>query len=132
MDELLRFSGSVRHDPAIDAWLDQQPAELGAIAQRWFAHIRECGDDVLELMHDGFATACIEDVPFAYVGVFKAHINVGFFLGSQLWDPKRLLQGRGKRMRHVKVRPGEELDTAALSALIDAAYLDVKSRFVRE
>jgi hypothetical protein len=32
----------------------------------------------------------------------------------------------------VKVRPGEELDTAALSALIDAAYLDVKSRFVRE
>jgi hypothetical protein len=132
LDELLRFSGSVRRDPAIDAWLDQQPAELGAIAQRWFAHIRECGDDVLELMHDGFATACIEDVPFAYVGVFKAHINVGFFLGSQLWDPKRLLQGRGKRMRHVKVMPGEEIDTAALSALIDAAYLDVKSRFVRE
>jgi hypothetical protein len=82
-------------------------------------------------MHDGFATACIEDVPFAYVGVFKAHVNVGFFLGAQLLDPKCLLQGSGKRMRHVKIKPGEQLDSAALSALIDAAYLDVQSRFTR-
>lgn len=36
--------------------------------------------------------------------------------------------GTGKRMRHVKVKPGEELDSAALSAIIDAAYVDVKSR----
>jgi hypothetical protein len=32
----------------------------------------------------------------------------------------------------VKVRPGEELDSAALSALIDAAYVDIKSRLERE
>ena len=132
MDELLRFSGSARHDPAIDIWLDQQSAELGAIAREWFTRIRECGDDVRELMHDGFATACIEDVPFAYVGVFNAHANVGFFLGSQLRDPKRLLQGTGKRMRHVKVKPGEDPDSSGLSALINAAYLDVKSRLARE
>jgi hypothetical protein len=132
VEELLRFSGSVRHDPAIDIWLDQQKAELGSIARHWFGRIRECGHDVLELMHDGCATACIEDVPFAYVGVYKAHVSVGFFLGAELRDPKHLLQGTGKRMRHVKVKPGEKLDSAALSALIDAAYLDVKTRFVRE
>jgi hypothetical protein len=132
MDELLRFSGSIKHDPAIETWLDQLPPELGAIARRWFARIRECGDDVLELMHDGCPTACIEDVPFAYVGVYKTHVNVGFFLGAQLRDPKRLLLGSGKRMRHVKVKPGEELDSAALSVLIEAAYLDVKTRFVRQ
>jgi hypothetical protein len=132
MDELLRFSGSIKHDPAIETWLDQLPPELGAIARRWFARIRECGDDVLELMHDGCPTACIEDVPFAYVGVYKTHVNVGFFLGAQLRDPKRMLLGSGKRMRHVKVKPGEELDSAALSALIEAAYLDVKTRFVRQ
>jgi hypothetical protein len=126
MGELLRYSGSARHDPAVDKWLDQQQTELGAIARQWFARIRECGDDVRELMHDGFATACIEDVPFAYVGVFQAHANVGFFRGSQLQDPKHLLLGTGKRMRHVRVKPGEELDSDALSALIEAAYLDVK------
>jgi hypothetical protein len=132
VDELLRFSGSVRHDPEIETWLDQQPVELASIARHWFVRIRECGHDVLELMHDGCATACIEDVPFAYVGVYKAHVNVGFFLGAHLRDPKRLLLGSGKRMRHVKVKPGEVLDSAALSALIEAAYLDVKTRFVRE
>jgi len=132
MEALLRFSGSSKHDPAIETWLAQQPVELGVIARRWFARIRECGDDVLELMHDGCATACIEDVPFAYVGVYKAHVNVGFFLGAHLRDPKRLLLGTGKRMRHVKVKPGETLDSAALGGLIEAAYLDVKTRFERE
>lgn len=131
-DELLRYSGSVKREPAIDVWLDGQSAELGAIAREWFARIRQCGDDVLELMHDGYATACIEDVPFAYVGVFKAHVNVGFFRGAQLQDPRALLLGNGKRMRHVKLRPGEEPDSAALGALIDAAYLDIKSRLKSE
>jgi hypothetical protein len=131
MEELLRYSGSARHDPAVDKWLHQQQAELGAIARQWFARIRECGDDVRELMHDGFATACIQDVPFAYVGVFKAHANIGFFRGSQLRDPNHLLLGTGKRMRHVKVNPGEELDSAAVSALIDEAYLDIKARLGR-
>ena len=128
MDEMLRFDGSVKHDPAIDDWLRQQTLELGSIARLWFAKIRRCSKDVTELMHDGCATACIGDIPFAYVGVYKAHVNVGFYLGSTLADPKRLLLGKGKRMRHVKVKPGEELDSAALSALIDAAYDAVNSR----
>jgi hypothetical protein len=132
MNGLLRFTGSVRRDPAIDIWLDKQVVELGAIAHKWFARMRECGDDVRELMHDGFPTVCIEDAPFAYVNVFRDHTNVGFFYGAQLQDPKGLLVGTGKLGRHVKVRPGEELDSAALSALIDAAYVDIKSRLERE
>lgn len=125
---MLRFSGSVRHDSAIDEWLDQQTPELGSIARLWFGRIRKCGNGITELMHDGCATACIGDVPFAYVGVYKAHVNVGFYLGSTLRDPKRLLLGTGKRMRHVKVKPGEELDSVALRALVDAAYHAVNSR----
>jgi hypothetical protein len=115
-------------DPSIDAWLKQQPGELGAIARKWFAQFRGCGDDVLELMHDGCPVACIEDVPFGYVNVFKAHVNVGFYFGAELTDKTGLLEGSGKRMRHVKLRPGSALDSSALIALIDAAYMDVKAR----
>jgi hypothetical protein len=61
-------------------------------------------------------------------GSYECRINVGFYLGADLSDPGGLLIGTGKRMRHVKVRPGEKLDSAALRALIVAAYLDVKSR----
>lgn len=94
--------------------------------------MRECGDEVRELMHDGCPVACVADVAFGYVNVFKAHVNVGFFLGSELHDPAGLLQGTGRRMRHVKVRPGENLDSAALVALIGAAYGDVKRRLASE
>jgi hypothetical protein len=132
MDEFLRFAGAVRRDPAIDAWLQKRAPELGTIAQVWFGRMRECGDDVRELIHDGCPVACVEDAPFGYVNVFKAHVNVGFFLGAKLKDPMRLLQGTGKRMRHVKLRPGHECDYMALNALIDAAYADIKSRLANE
>src|SRR5262249_38331671 len=100
--------------------------------QRWFSWMRKCGDDVRELMHDGCATVCVEDAPFCYVNVFKAHVNIGFFFGAELEDPAGMLEGSGKRMRHVKVKPGAQLDVAALSALIDLAYVDIKSRLVAE
>ena len=57
---------------------------------------------------------------------------MGFFFGAELEDPMGLLEGSGRRMRHVKVRPGVDLNVAALSALIDAAYADIKSRLVTE
>src|SRR5580693_4736990 len=126
--ELLRFNGAVERDPAIDAWFKKHSAELGAIARQWFEVMRKCGDEVRELMHDGCPVACLGDVPFGYVNVFTSHVNVGFFQGAGLPDPARLLQGTGRFMRHVKLKPGTTTDAAALSRLIDLAYSDIKMR----
>ena len=128
MDAFLRFSGASKRDSAIDVWLDAQPDELHAIGREWFARMRDCGDDVRELMHDGCPTVCVEDAPFAYVNIFRAHVNVGFFHGAALDDPAGLMEGTGRFMRHVKVRPGSQLDAAALAALIGSAYRDIKDR----
>jgi hypothetical protein len=128
MEKLFRLSLGVKRDPAVEAWLSKQPAELGAIARKWFERIRASGFEVLEMIHDGCPVACVKDVPFAYVNVFKAHVNVGFFLGAELKDPAGLLEGAGKRMRHVKVKPGAPLDSKALGALIQASYEAVKAR----
>jgi hypothetical protein len=129
---LFRFPSARKRDPAIDAWLDERPAELGEIARRWFARMRACGDDVRELMHDGCPTACVDDAAFAYVNVFKAHVNIGFFRGAELDFGVGLLEGTGRLMRHVKSRPGGEPDEGALSALIDAAYADMKARLAAD
>lgn len=126
--ELLRLNGAVGHDPAIDAWLNGHAGELGVLARQWFEEMRKCGDEVRELLHDGCPVACLGDAPFGYVNVFTSHVNVGFFQGASLPDPARLLQGAGKFMRHVKLRPGTATNTAALSKLIDAAYSDIKAR----
>jgi hypothetical protein len=128
MNGMLWFSGTVKRARAIDVWLNERPPELGAIAKKWFVRMRKCGDDVRELMHDGCPTACVGKYPFGYVGVYRAHVNVGFFYGAELEDPAGLLEGTGKRMRHVKLRPGAELNARALDALIDGAYADIKAR----
>jgi len=124
----LRFNGGVERDPAIDAWIRNHTGELGAIAHRWFEVMRNCGDEVRELLHDGCPVACLGDAPFGYVNVFTSHVNVGFFHGASLPDPARLLQGEGRFMRHVKLRPGVAVNAAALSRLIEAAYSDIKAR----
>jgi hypothetical protein len=126
--ELLRFNGTVEHDPGIDAWMEKHPGDLGAIAREWFEAMRRCGDEVREVLHDGCPVARLGDVPFAYVNVFTSHVNVGFFCGAALPDPARLLQGTGKRMRHVTLRPGTAVDAAALGRLIQTAYSDIKAR----
>jgi hypothetical protein len=125
---LLRFTGAVERAPSIGQWLDAQPSELGSIARTWFALMRRCGADVRELMHDGYATVCVEDAPFAYVSIFRNHVNVGFFHGAALPDPAGLMQGTGKYMRHVKVKPGLALDGPSLETLIASAYRDIVAR----
>ena len=127
-EDLLRFDGAVERNAAVDAWLNAHAGEWGAMARAWFEVMRGCGDEVRELVHDGCPVACLGDVPFGYVNVFTAHVNVGFFHGAALKDPAGLLAGTGKRMRHVKLRQGTPTNAAALRDLIEGAYRDIKGR----
>jgi hypothetical protein len=128
MDNLLRFSGAVRRDPRIESWFSRFADPFRLMTREWFERMRGCGADVRELLHDGCPVACVGDAPFAYVNAFRAHASVGFYYGAMLADPASLLEGEGKRMRHVKLRSGKELDDAALGGLIVAAYADIRQR----
>ena len=102
--ELLRLNGAVQRDPAIDGWMKDHAGELGDMAQEWFEVMRNCGDEVRELLHDGCPVACLGDAPFGYVNVFTSLVNVGFFQGRCVANPDDLLHGIGKFMRHAKLR----------------------------
>lgn len=124
----MTFPSAVRHDPAIDAWFVQPDHEMRLVVRPWFERMRGCGADVRELMHDGWPTACVGEAAFGYVAAFTAHANIGFYHGADLDDPHGLLEGAGKRMRHIKLRWGAPVDEAALTALIAAAYRDIRGR----
>jgi hypothetical protein len=130
--DIFRVSGGEKREPRVELWLSDGTNELRAMAKEWFVRMRRCGDDVLEAMHDGCPVACVEDAPFGYVNSFNSHVNVGFFYGAFLEDPAGLLEGNGKRMRHVKLKQGRELDAASLGDLVEAAYLDIKARLGAE
>jgi hypothetical protein len=58
---------------------------------------------------------------FISIGPQKNYVNLYFMDGVDLPDPKGLLEGSGKRMRHVKIKTAKDLDHKALTALIKAA-----------
>src|ERR1700758_2707129 len=78
--ELLRFNGAVERDPAIDAWMKEHAGELGAIAHQWFEVMRNCGDEVRELLHDGYPVACLGDnrnyTPAGLASLMRNHAPV--------------------------------------------------------
>jgi len=94
----------------------RQRDDLRPFVETWFSRMRQCGGDVRELMHDGCPTACVDDAGFVTSTRSKNHVNVGFFLGALLKDPARLLEGTGKRGRHVKLWPERQVNSAALAS----------------
>ena len=127
-DALFLLPSAVRRDPRVEAWFTDITDPFRLMIQPWFDRMRGCGSDVRETLHDGMPTACVGDAAFAYVNAFTAHASVGFFHGAALPDPAGLLEGAGKRMRHVKLRPGVEVDERALGELVTAAYDDLRRR----
>lgn len=128
MDDLMRFAEAVRRDPKVEAWFADANHPLRQMTRPWFERMRSCGGDVRELVHDGCPVVCVGEAAFAYVNAFTAHASVGFFQGASLADPAGLLEGSGRRMRHVKLRLGKKVNAGALEALIAAAYADMRQR----
>jgi hypothetical protein len=128
---LFPLEGSVALDPGVQSWFEQPPTELRELARKWFGVMKEGGPDILELLHDGHPTACVGGVALGYVNAFTEHVNVGFYLGSTLPDPAHILEGTGRFMRHVKVRPSGNANHDALRELIGHAYEDLKARLVQ-
>lgn len=60
-------------------------------------------------------------VPVAYVYSATDHVQFGFFGGSALRDPTRLLNGEGKFVRHIKVRKRADINESAFGALLRQA-----------
>ena len=125
---LFILDGAQKQDPAVERWFASPPADLRSTARQWFQEIRSSGPDVLELLHDGHPTACVGNLALGYVNAFADHVNVGFFFGAALRDPSRLLEGTGRYMRHVKVRPGSFVRETELQRLVRDAYADIKIR----
>jgi hypothetical protein len=60
-------------------------------------------------------------MPVAYVYSAPDYVQFGFFRGSRLKDPRRLLEGKGQYVRHIKVRKASDIDEDAFSLLLRQA-----------
>lgn len=63
---------------------------------------------------------------YAYVAVHDSHANLGSYHGASLSDPNGLLEGTGKKLRHVKISDVASARDPAVIALLRAAVADRK------
>ena len=65
---------------------------------------------------------------YAYIGVQKAHVNLGFYYGAILPDADGLLEGTGKKLRHLKIRSMDVAESTAVKGLLKAAIAERRER----
>jgi hypothetical protein len=58
---------------------------------------------------------------FCYIGAHGKHVNLGFYYGAELAVPEGLMEGTGKKLRHIKVRDIEDADQPALRHAVQMA-----------
>ena len=112
--------GRNEHEDAED-YIADQPEDLAAVLRELRGLIREVAPEARESMKWGHPTY-ETDGNVCYLSAFTEHVNLGFFRGADLGDPDGLLEGTGKKLRHVKSRPGEPLPESAVRTLLREAF----------
>jgi hypothetical protein len=116
-----------------DELLEGVEPKLAAIARRLRAVIRNVEANTVETVRLGDNAATFGVGPkkmtdgYAYIMPMRGYINLGFYQGALLADPKQLLEGTGKGLRHVKVRSLADADRPAVRALVAAALAKRRS-----
>jgi hypothetical protein len=106
---------------SFDAYLAAQTAANQALIRRLRALVKRAAPALVESVKWGNGCWVKGPKPVAFVYAAPDHVQFGFFAGSALKDPKKLLQGAGRYVRHVKVRATSALDAQALRALLQQA-----------
>ena len=63
---------------------------------------------------------------YAYIAVYATHVNLGFYHGAVLTDRAGLLEGAGKRLRHLKLQDVPSTRKPAIATLLRQAIADRK------
>lgn len=107
--------------PTFDAFAADQSAENRAVIRPLRALVKRAAPHLRETVKWGNGCWVTDEANVAYVYSASDHVQFGFFDGAALKDPKRLLQGSGKYVRHVKLRTPADVDARALAPLVRQA-----------
>lgn len=107
------------------------PETLGALADAADGLIRELHPNATATAYPAYRSMSYGIGPkkntegTVYIALQKNWVNLGFYQGASLPDPKALLEGTGKALRHVKLTEWPK-DPSDYAALIDAAFAERK------
>ncbi|HTI28922.1 MAG TPA: DUF1801 domain-containing protein [Methylomirabilota bacterium] len=59
--------------------------------------------------------------PMIWMKAYPKHVDIGFWRGTEMDDPKKVLTGDGERMRHIKITSVKDIPADALRELVKQA-----------
>ena len=111
-------------DNPVDRYIAGLKPPVRGIAEALRRTIRAAAPELEETLKWD-APTYVGKAPVCYIAGYLDHVNLGFHRGAELRDPKGLLEGTGKRLRHVKVRSEADANSASVVALVrEAARLE--------
>ncbi len=123
-------------DP-IEAFLAGYSPEVQAISRKLRTMVKSTLPQAYEILvanhnYIGYAYNESIGVRICYVCPMKDYVRLGFMFGTHLADPEQLLEGTGKRMRHVKVKSVKDANHPALERLVTEAWTDAQTHMQKK
>ena len=106
---------------SFDAYLKDQSPRNQAIIRGLRRLVKRVEPELSEAVKWGNGCWIGRSGPVAYVYSAPDYVQFGFFRGSSLKDPKKLLEGKGEYVRHIKVRKPSGIDERSFGALLRQA-----------
>ena len=89
-----------------DAWLTDQPSEQRQLISNIRDAIIASGHNFTEGIKWGTPGYWLPEISrrnIVYIAPHKNYVRLGFFNGATMPDPNNLLEGTGKKLRHIKI-----------------------------
>lgn len=104
----------------VDAYVKELPKEQQPIVEGLRAFIFANAPHLTEKLKWGNPTY-IGRSNVCWIISYRDHVDFGFFRGTELPDPKGILEGTGKGLRHVKIYRRDDIPEKLLRSLLVAA-----------
>lgn len=106
---------------SFDLWIEDQSPVVQEIIQALRKLVNAHGKGMIEAIKWGNGCWVKEELPITFIYADRDHVQFGFFIGSQLKDPKGLLSGNGKYVRAIKIWDRSEIKKVDFVALLKQA-----------
>ncbi len=113
--------GKMKKYASFDDYLEDQSPRNQAIIRALRRFVARVAPKLGESVKWGNGCWIGSDGPVAYLYSDTGWVQFGFFRGASLKDPKRLLEGKGAYVRHIKVRKPSDIDQRAFATLLRQA-----------
>jgi hypothetical protein len=118
----------------LDDFLDKYAPEIATMARDCLKTMRARLPGATQLVYDNYNALAIGFAPsdrpseaiFSIV-LYPRYVTLFFLQGVNLPDPKKLLQGSGTKVRHIRLERSADLDKPAIRKLMLVAMKNAKT-----